>query len=292
MNPRQVEAFRAVMICGTTSSAAQLMRTSQPAVSRLIAQLEVVLRLPLFVRERARLHPTPEAKALFLEVSRLYAGLDRLSERAAALRGGQGVVLNVAAHPAMGYGPMPRLIARLRQEFPALTVSLDIVSSPEVRERVIGGRCDVGFAAEEIDTHGLSAVIVQSCRAKLAVPVEHRLADRVCVSAKDLAGEPFIALSAADVARRALTALLSKSGDELRVVVETAYSLNVATFVAEGAGIGLVNPLSLESYRSDRIALLDLTEEIRFNSLAVRPIGAVLPTQAQRLVELASLTGY
>ncbi|TWT13976.1 LysR substrate-binding domain-containing protein [Reyranella sp. CPCC 100927] len=288
MNPRQVEAFRAVMTCGTTARAAELIHTSQPAVSRLIGQLEATLRLRLFVRERARLHPTPEAKALFVETTRLYAGLDRLRERAAAMRGGQGVVLHVTAYPAMGYGLMPRMIARLRQEFPALTVSVDIVSSPEVRDRVMSGRSDIGFAAEEIDTHGLSTTVVQSSRAQLAVPVGHRLAGRRRVRIAELAGEPFIALAPVDVARRALTALMSKAGQELQVAIETPYSLNVATFVAEGAGIGLVNPLALASYQSPRIVLVNLTEEIRFNALALHPVGVVLPAQARRLVELMS----
>ena len=276
------------MTCGTTARAAELIHTSQPAVSRLIGQLEATLRLRLFVRERARLHPTPEAKALFVETTRLYAGLDRLRERAAAMRSGQGVVLHVTAYPAMGYGPMPRMIARLRQEFPALTVSLDIVSSPEVRDRVMSGRSDIGFAAEEIDTHGLSTTVVQSSRAQLAVPVGHRLAGRRRVRIAELAGEPFIALAPVDVARRALTALMSKAGQELQVAIETPYSLNVATFVAEGAGIGLVNPLALASYQSPRIVLVNLTEEIRFNALALHPVGVVLPAQARRLVELMS----
>ena len=37
---RQVEAFRAVMIAGTTTGAADILCVSQPAVSRLLSDFE------------------------------------------------------------------------------------------------------------------------------------------------------------------------------------------------------------------------------------------------------------
>ncbi|HVL77579.1 MAG TPA: LysR family transcriptional regulator, partial [Noviherbaspirillum sp.] len=40
MNLKEVEAFRAVMLTGSMTAAAQQMHTSQPNISRLIARLE------------------------------------------------------------------------------------------------------------------------------------------------------------------------------------------------------------------------------------------------------------
>ena len=54
LNPRQVEAFRAVMTTGSVTSAAITMHVTQPAVSRLIRDLEVTLKLALFERRGNR----------------------------------------------------------------------------------------------------------------------------------------------------------------------------------------------------------------------------------------------
>ena len=60
LNPRQIEAFRAVMQTGTVTAAADVLHTTQPSVSRLLAQLAYETRLKLFDHHHGRLRPTPE----------------------------------------------------------------------------------------------------------------------------------------------------------------------------------------------------------------------------------------
>nr|WP_233278980.1 LysR family transcriptional regulator [Agrobacterium radiobacter] len=67
---RQLEAFRAVMLTGGMTSAANLVRITQPAISRLIRDLEEEIGISLFERTGNRLRPTREAGILFKEVSR------------------------------------------------------------------------------------------------------------------------------------------------------------------------------------------------------------------------------
>src|SRR3981081_534956 len=54
LNIRQLEAFRAFMMSGSTTGAAQLLGVSQPAVSRLLDQLERKTSCPLVERQKAR----------------------------------------------------------------------------------------------------------------------------------------------------------------------------------------------------------------------------------------------
>jgi DNA-binding transcriptional LysR family regulator len=49
LNPRQIEAFRAVMVTGSVKSAATTMHVTQPAVSRLIRDLQLTLKLALLL---------------------------------------------------------------------------------------------------------------------------------------------------------------------------------------------------------------------------------------------------
>jgi Transcriptional regulator len=54
MNQRQIDAFRLVMLRGSMTAAAEELGTSQPSISRLIAELEASTGLALFTRNGGR----------------------------------------------------------------------------------------------------------------------------------------------------------------------------------------------------------------------------------------------
>ena len=70
MNLKHIEAFARSWCRGSMTAAAKELFTSQPNVSRLIAQLERETGLRLFQRSGVRLIPTSEGKAFFREVER------------------------------------------------------------------------------------------------------------------------------------------------------------------------------------------------------------------------------
>ena len=87
MNLRQCEVFRAVMTASSITEAADRLGITQPAVSKMLAQIERDPGFPLFLREHRRLVPTPEAQALFKEVERAFLGLEHLTRFARDLKG-------------------------------------------------------------------------------------------------------------------------------------------------------------------------------------------------------------
>jgi len=65
---RQLTLFRAIMLHGNLSRAADVTHSSQPTLSRELARLEYLLGFALFDRVRGRLRPTARALALMQEV--------------------------------------------------------------------------------------------------------------------------------------------------------------------------------------------------------------------------------
>ena len=82
---RHLEVFRALMLSGSATAAAQMLFSSQPTVSRELARMESLLGYALFERAQGRLRPTARALSLWAEVQRSWQGLDRVVEHALAL---------------------------------------------------------------------------------------------------------------------------------------------------------------------------------------------------------------
>lgn len=142
---RQIEAFRAVMLTGAMTAAAETMHITQPAVSRLIRDLEAEIRIRLFERGGKLLVPTAEAKAFFAEVERSFIGLAQIHAIADDIRMGRVGSLRLAMLPAMAAGFAPRFVAKFCRARPSLSVVIDGMPSSSVRDQVLAGEFDLGI---------------------------------------------------------------------------------------------------------------------------------------------------
>lgn len=275
MNLRDVEIYYAVMTTGGAGRAAELLGTSQPTVSRSIAALERSVGFPMFQRIQGKLVPTREGQLFFAEVSKSLVGLDRLRHVAARIREvGEGA-LRIASLAAMGQILVPRAVARFLDQHPEVRVSLQVRTSSVVRDLVASAQVDLGLAADEIDTTGVHASTFASPRAVCIVPLSHYLASRPKIEAADLHRERLVALAPDDTVRKAIDRILATAGVEPRIVVETPFSATVAALVAEGAGIGLMNPFCIDRDLRARVAVLPFEPAVHFRALILHPPGMV-----------------
>ncbi len=244
MKIRQLEAFRAVMQWQTVTRAAESLHVSQPAVTRLVADLEQSVGFALFLRERGRLQPTAEAEALNEEFERSMLGMERIARTAEEIRSLQRGALRVAAAPALALSFLPRAVAGFLVEHNDIRVSLVSHSSRTVVDLVVGERCDVGFIIlpmSHASTHGEQLI---STRMVCVMPSDHRLAKKKVIRPADLAGEHFVSYPQALESRLHIDALFASYGVERKLQVETQVSAGVCAMVAAGLGVSLVDPIT------------------------------------------------
>lgn len=258
MNIRQLEAFRALILARSTIGAADLLGLSQPAVSRLIAQLEASLELTLFDRTSGRLVPTREAELLYSEVERTFLSVEKIRELAKDIRSANAGTLTVASHPLLAMGFLPEVMRIFSQRHPGTRVSLVVQMSPKVEEYVAAQQVDFGFAEFPFETRGFDRPGVQSeefCCVPymLAVPKGHRLARRSVVRPADLADEKFISLTRETVGQVIIDRLFEREGVSPIRELEGHLMINIATFVSRGLGVGLIDPFTVADFADRNI---------------------------------------
>lgn len=286
MHLGELEAFDAVMRMGSTNRAADFLGISQPAVSRAVSRLARSTRLTLFRQVGGRLMPTPEAYALHEEVQRAFIGLDQLRARAAAIREFGAGGLRLACYPALGLSFVPKAVQRYRGKDRSGHVTLLIAGSNAVRDMVASGHADVGLAADEIDVSRVVTQPFMSAPAVCVMPTGHRLAQFETVTAADLVGEPFIALSPDDTVRRRIERVFDEAGLRTRTVVETQYSEVVCNLALEGVGIGIANAVTYRASRFDQRGLVarPFSPAIAFRTLIITAKERLKSTQTDALI--------
>jgi len=252
---RHVEVFRAVMTAGSVTGAAEALFTSQPTISRELSRMESLLRLALFERVRGRLQPTAQAYALFEEVQRSYAGLERVADTALRLRQFSEGQLSLACLPAFSHALLPGACARFQAAHPGVSVSVNPCESPQLEERLVAQAHDLGLTEHD----GALAGPAAGGRPRLAPA--------------DFAGHAFVSFHPRDRYRQIVDKAFADAGVDRQLAVETDSAVAVCAMVQHGLGLAIVNPLTALalSANGSGIVVRPLTFSIPFRVFAVRP---------------------
>jgi len=289
MRVTEIETFRAIMSSGSARKAAALLGVTQPAVSQSLKRLETQAGFELFQRLRGRLQPTPEARALLVDVERLFVGLDAIEHRIRSLREYGVDQLQLACYPAFGLGFMPRCLKKLMAGAKAQArpqVSLQVLSSSDVRERVVSGRADFGLMADEVSVEGLEATTFARFPGVAVMKKGHPLARHKQIRPAQLAEVPFLALNPEDASRQRLEAALAEHGVSLSVAVHTPYAVSVCEMALHGLGVGIINPITAVDYADRGLVIRRLSIDVTFSCHLAIPAGKVLSGTAKRFLAL------
>jgi DNA-binding transcriptional LysR family regulator len=236
-----MEVFRAVMLSGTVKGAGTLMHISQPAASKLLAQAERHSGLRLFERVRGRLVPTQEAHQLFPEIEAVWKSMEKARSVSRELAQPRGGSLRIASTARFCTFLLPHAATALYQDFPLLSVHVDMVMSHLVSDAVARGMCDLGIEMLPTSHPELEIVQTLSCGLVCVMPEGHRLARKRRIVAEDLRDERLIALSQAPPFGHLLEQVYGDLLQRVRVDLEVTSGPVACWFAQAGAGIALLD---------------------------------------------------
>lgn len=277
INPRQLEAFRKVMISGSMTVAAELLQVSQPAVSRLVKDLENCLGIRLFRREGNRLIPGAEAQRLFREVDRYYQGLEQVERVAQDLKSARTGTLRIASISALGLGFLNEGIGRFLNGRRDVETSLEVRPTIGVLELVAMNQVDIGYVGS-IGTEypGVSAVAQQEVAAVCVLPRGHRLARKRSIRVTDLQGESLISLHRNSPLRMRVERALSAASVTCLRPIETTFAHSACSMVANGLGVTISDPFTAANLHNPAVVCRPLVPVIPYS------FSMVLPSHQQR----------
>jgi len=289
---RQLTLFRAIMLHGNLSRAADVTASSQPTLSRELARLEQLLGFALFDRVRGRLRPTVRALALMQEVERSFIGLEQITARAQELRTQTTGRLRLACLPAFAHALVPRALVHLAALHPDLAVSVHPLESPWLEQALSEQRFDLGLSETTEAPTGVHLQTLMQVNEVAVLPRGHRLCAKAVLQPQDFANERFISLAEGDPYRAAIDHLFSQAQVPRSTVYETASAVAVCAMVQLGLGVAIVNPLTAAALAGPELVVRPLAVNIPFRvSLLLPQVAAPHPLQAALVAALERAAG-
>lgn len=238
---------------------ARVLHTSQPGVSKAIIELEEELGVEIFARHGKRLKRVTEPGDHVLRsieiIMREVGNLRRIGEQYSAQDSG---TLSIATTHTQARYVLPQPVAKLREAYPKVNVSLHQGSPDQVARMVIDEVAEIGIATESL-TH-YAELITLPCyewQHMLVLPTAHPLAAKENITLEDLAAEPLITYHPSFTGRTKIDLAFAAKRLQPRIALEAIDSDVIKTYVRLGLGVGIVAEMAVtdDGTNSDLLAL-------------------------------------
>lgn len=284
MELRQLEAFAAVMSTGSVTAAGRLLGRSQPAISRLLQELEAEIGYPLFARSGPRVTPTEQGFLLYDDVERALTSLQQIRGRAEEIARGQAQPLLMAATSALAAGLVPDALKRIETRIGAARVQLRSASPEQVVHAVLSGAAQLGATSLPLEHRGLTVHWIGQAPCVAALPEDDPVAQQAVVPVSALAGRRLITMANPFRLRRRLDAALAPNG-QMPGTLETNSSVNALAAVRAGLGVSVLEPITAYGAPMAGVAIRPIDLDIPFFFGVITPQSQTLTPACQAMAD-------
>lgn len=285
INMRALRGFRAVVRTGSVTAAAAELGLTQPAMSRVLAQLEDQIGFELFYRDRGRLIPTKDGIALIDEVDLALTGAERvqrLIDDIAEYRVGQ---LRLVAPPSFSEGVIPFIAKRFLTRFPDVHLTIESRSVDTSTAMIATHAVDGGFVKLPIARPDLQAETVVESGTVCVLPSDHPLADCPMLDPAALKGYPLILLGLGRSSRAQIQAAFESAAVRPNVRLDTHTVGSACALAAQGLGIAIVNELLVSRYLGEDLVVRPFSPHLPHAYAFATPAGVASSRLSQAFLE-------
>jgi DNA-binding transcriptional LysR family regulator len=240
INSRQLRAVLAVAEYRSFIAAAASLKTSQPALTRTIKQIEGTLGVSLFSRSTRQVSVTEAGKEFAALAGRLLNDLKMGIENMRELADQQRGQIIVASIMSLAHVALATLIAEYNRRFPGIEVHLREGVQGNVQDDVHSGLADFGvgyvgdlpapFITESLGAEAFYVVL----------PSRHRLARTREIELKALKDATLVSLPTDSRTRRIIDRAAATAGFSFRHAVTVNQFATLYSFVRNGVGLTIV----------------------------------------------------
>ncbi|SIO31229.1 LysR family transcriptional regulator [Vannielia litorea] len=146
LKPRQLRLIQRIGETRQLQSAAHMLAMSQPAASRVLAEIEAEVGAPLFLRHPKGMEPTLVGETFLRHARVILSELESLETEVAGLRSGEAGEVRVGSVTGPTVGVLVPAIQAVREAAPGIQATIEVGPSTQLVRGLEEGRFDFVIA--------------------------------------------------------------------------------------------------------------------------------------------------
>ena len=285
--PRQIRAFLTVARVGGFTRAAGELHLSQPALTVQIRQLEEILGVRLFDRDKRQVHLTQAGKSLLEPLERVLLDLEAVMNASHDLANYRRGRVSMAVLPSLAASVLPRALRIFHETYPGIEVRLHDVVAKRIVEMVKAEEVDFGLGSRLTPDRAVHVEDFLSDRLCAYFPLGHPLGEKDSVSVPEVAVYPLILTGSNSSVRVLFERSLAREGAEIQVASESNYMSTSLGMVRAGLGVAILPASAGDSGSVEQIDFRPLKGAWVNRKIGIiRRAGCQLPPAAERFLDV------
>lgn len=245
MELKQLEAFVHVVELGSFSRAAVILDTDQPALSRLVRQLETELRQTLLYRHGRGVAATDAGQVMLGHAKGMLQQAERARDDLQRLRGAVAGHFSVGLAPSFAKIATNKLVHSFRRHFPQATISVAEGLSTHLAEWLMMGRIDAAVMYDVTNSQLIARRSAYDEELFLigpppASPAQKKGRQPAGIRLEQIADYPLVIPGRMHAMRRVVEARSAEIGVKLSIALEVDAVTSILDLVDEGFGYAIL----------------------------------------------------
>ncbi len=271
MDIKQLNYFIQIAIDESYSIAAKKLFISQPALSKVVKNLEQELNTKLFYSSERKTKLTDEGRVFFKKAQKLCEDFDSLVSSPCTSESAEAGHIALGLPPIVGSCYLTELVIRFQREYPNIDISITEKGANSLQQDVFMGLLDIGCIITPIFSNQFEITPIAGDENVVLVNRDHPLSEKERIQISDLRDENLLIFNEDFTLHHQIIAACRDNDFEPNISVTSSQWDFLAELVTHNFGVAILPRPILEKYEQPNSVMIpfDENEPLREWNLAL-----------------------
>ena len=262
MDFKHLSYFICVVEEKSFTRAAKRLHISQPALSKMIKNLEEELGIKLLMRNNTQFELTEFGTFLYEEAKEISKQFESLTDKIKNFSADCGGAFSIGLPPVIGTCLVSSVLDSFNESYPEITINVSEDGAKIMQQKILTKELDIGFTPLPVKESLFDIVPLYEEEMEVIVNKKHALANRDSVTLEELQNEKFVIFNNTFVLHDNIINACKSANFEPKIIMQSSNWDYMLELVAKNRCITVLPKLITRRYSSDDLKNISISNKL------------------------------